>query len=236
MARMRQKDQPVNSTANGEPTPGDAHEPETAAADTGPQTPPQVKQPSVEAAPDPYRPDSLRLKQDFGAPRGRPLLLTVPCLRTNDKSTYIRVRPEPEYTMATVLMEVAGDDNSCYLIGETIQEAMEYEPACAPWQLYTALNRQGTLYLWRVRLPGRDGRDNSWWTSAHEAAALAGKGWVRIVSNQNLKAYEVWPAKVDLGEPKWPDNSFHELLKIAFKNTLINSLDHPVLRRLRGEA
>jgi hypothetical protein len=36
-------------------------------------------------------------------------------------------------------------------------------------------------------------------------------------------------------EPEWPEVPFGELLRIAFRDRLIESLDHPVLRRLRGE-
>jgi hypothetical protein len=54
-------------------------------------------------------------------------------------------------------------------------------------------------------------------------------------SNQGLGAYELHPAIANLAEPEWPDVSFQEILKIAFKGRLIEELDHPVLRRLRGE-
>ncbi len=41
----------------------------------------------------------------------------------------------------------------------------------------------------------------------------------------------------ELPGPEWPQESLGELLKIAFKGgKLIDSVDHPVLKRLRGEA
>ena len=33
----------------------------------------------------------------------------------------------------------------------------------------------------------------------------------------------------------WPDTPFRDLLRTAFKGRYIDSLDHPVLRKLRGE-
>jgi len=36
-------------------------------------------------------------------------------------------------------------------------------------------------------------------------------------------------------EPKWPDTTFSTLLRKAFKEK-ITSLDHPVIRQLRGDA
>jgi hypothetical protein len=38
-----------------------------------------------------------------------------------------------------------------------------------------------------------------------------------------------------LPEPNWPELPFKELLRVAFKDKYINSLDHPILRKLRGE-
>ena len=37
------------------------------------------------------------------------------------------------------------------------------------------------------------------------------------------------------GDPEWPDASFKKLLQIAFRDRFIKSLDHPVIRALRGE-
>ena len=51
----------------------------------------------------------------------------------------------------------------------------------------------------------------------------------------SLGAYEVYEATAELPEPIWPDVSFRELVEIAFRERLITTHDHPVLRRLRGE-
>jgi hypothetical protein len=52
----------------------------------------------------------------------------------------------------------------------------------------------------------------------------------------SLGAYDVFEATGQLGEPEWPTVPFRELLRVAFKDRLIDRADHPVLRRLRGEA
>ena len=38
-----------------------------------------------------------------------------------------------------------------------------------------------------------------------------------------------------LPEPEWPEKDFQSLVDIAFKDRYIRELDHPALRRLRGE-
>jgi hypothetical protein len=50
----------------------------------------------------------------------------------------------------------------------------------------------------------------------------------------DLGAYEMFVAGSTISDPIWPDLSFPELLRIAFKDRYIDSLDHPVVKRLRG--
>ena len=38
----------------------------------------------------------------------------------------------------------------------------------------------------------------------------------------------------DMADPAWPELSFYELLKIAYRDRMITSLEHPVVKRLRG--
>jgi hypothetical protein len=65
--------------------------------------------------------------------------------------------------------------------------------------------------------------------------SIAVKRWIRMSSNISLGAYEISVAEAPIPEPVWPDLPFREILKIAFgAGRLINSLDHPVMKRLRG--
>ena len=74
----------------------------------------------------------------------------------------------------------------------------------------------------------------AWQTSAREAADLAGDHWIRLRADMSLGAYRVDKASGDLGEPKWSSNSLQELLRIAFRDRIIDSVDHPVVRRRLG--
>jgi len=69
-----------------------------------------------------------------------------------------------------------------------------------------------------------------------EAATLAAGKWVRVQANMSLGAYDVYEAAGQWAAPDWPDMPFQQLLKIAFKDRFISGLDHPILKRLRGEA
>jgi hypothetical protein len=109
------------------------------------------------------------------------------------------------------------------------------EATFSPRLLLTAVNRLGVPFIWPIRLPGPDGKIDDWNASALEAAKRAEANWVRVTANVPLGAYEVWEATSDLPGPVWPEQSFGEMLKIAFKGRQIASPDHPALKKLRGE-
>jgi hypothetical protein len=73
-----------------------------------------------------------------------------------------------------------------------------------------------------------------WHRSRREAAELAMTRWVRAKANMNLGAYEISVAESIMVEPQWPDLPFSEILRLAFRDRLIDRLDHSVLKRLRG--
>jgi len=59
--------------------------------------------------------------------------------------------------------------------------------------------------------------------------------WVRLRSNMSLRAYEIDVAGITHSDPEWPNYSLQDLIPIAFKDgRLIKSIDHPVVKRLRG--
>ena len=87
--------------------------------------------------------------------------------------------------------------------------------------LYLAINRQGTLFFWPVRLPSPDGKDIDWWSSAREAADLAMEDWVRVKANMNLGAYDIFKAENIISEPDGRRMGFWDLIKIAFRDHLI---------------
>ncbi len=73
-----------------------------------------------------------------------------------------------------------------------------------------------------------------WWRSAREAAELAMQQWLRVKANMSLGAYEMSVAESVISDPEWPELTFQELIRIAYRDRMITSLDHPVVKRLRG--
>jgi hypothetical protein len=184
---------------------------------------------------DPFDPERLRLSQDFASTIGvKKELLTVP-VRKPSKEWFIQVHPDESYRIATAVIDLK-EDRETYIVQPPLWSALSMEATFGQRLFVTAMNRQGVLFLWPIRLPGADGKIDEWSRSAMEAANLAVGQWVRVSANMSLGAYEVFVAPSELGTPEWPDKSFRDLLSIAFRDKQIDSLDHPVLQRLRGEA
>jgi hypothetical protein len=175
---------------------------------------------------------ALRLSQDFSEAAGvRKAVITIPVRRPGPQE-FIRVHPGEEMYLQTAIIE-SKEDRESYLVAPDLRSELSNE--FVPKVLLTAINRLGVLTLWPIRLPGEDGRVNAWGRSALEAAELAKTRWVRLAANMSLGAYEVYEAVAKLPEPEWPSLSFQEILRIAFKDHFIRSMDHPVIKRLRGE-
>jgi hypothetical protein len=104
-----------------------------------------------------------------------------------------------------------------------------------PATIYTAINRQGVVFLWPVRLPGQTGKTMDWHRTAHEAANHATNCWIRVMANKSLGAYGTIEGPKTIPAPEWPDLlPFKELLRIAFRDRLVDSLSHPVVKHLQG--
>ncbi len=181
---------------------------------------------------DPFSLDRLRLSQDFRSMANvRKVITTVPCRKPN-RYDFVRVHPGEGYRMETIIFEDKMN-RDVYLVDPELREELANESFAAC--LLTAITKQGNVFLWQVRLPGEDGRSNSWNDSALAASRIAERSWVRMSANMSAGSYDTHEAVGDLGEPNWPDSSFQELLRICFKDRFIQDRDHPVLRELRGE-
>jgi hypothetical protein len=121
-----------------------------------------------------------------------------------------------------------------YLVAQPLWPALADESTFTAKMLFLAVNRQTTPFFWPVRLPGTDGHIDTWSKSALEAAQMAMHTWVRVAPDMSLGAYTVYYADHAV-EPVWPELSMRELLRIAFKDRYIDTLEHPVLRQFRGE-
>lgn len=182
-------------------------------------------------APDPFDPASLRLGQDFASSIGvKKVLTVVPCRKPN-RQEFLRVRPGEDWRLETGMFEDRLN-RDFYLVQRHLWAELSGEVFAVC--IFLAVNRQNDVFVWPVKLPSVDGRSNPWNESALAAARLAESRWVRVAANMGGGMYDVFEAAEELSEPEWPELTFSEVLKLAFKNRFITSVDHPVVRALRG--
>jgi hypothetical protein len=176
--------------------------------------------------------NALRLSQDFDAELGGQKVLTVVPVRKPNKQEFFRVHPAEEWRFSTAVF-IEEETGETYLVAPSLRETLASDIKAVT--LFTCLSRQNVLFLWPAKIPTGDRRAGAWHSSAFDAAQIAMCQWIRLQSNLALKAYEVFKATGYTAEPEWPDKTFDEVIKLAFKDRYIASADHPVLRRLRGE-
>jgi len=179
-----------------------------------------------------FDPTTLRLDQSFADTVGVKKLLTTVPVRKPGRQEFVRVSVEPAFRLTPAAIIEIKEDREVYLVRPEIVPAVPGEFAMVT--LFTAITRQGTLFLWPVKLPSPEGRHNEWHRSAAEGAERAMSKWVRVTASMSLGAYEIFEASGDLPEPVWPEFPFHEILKIAFRERLVDRPDHPLVQRLQG--
>lgn len=175
--------------------------------------------------------EKLRLSTGYtSAGETKRLVTTVP-VRKPDRQWFVRVNASEEYRMDTYMLELK-EERETYLVAPDLWPELLGEVVAKT--IFTGINRQGTTFVWPIRLPGEDGRRDTWNESALQAAELAMASWVRVASNMSAGGYDVHQAVGDIPEPVWPEKTFEELLHVAFRHMYIDSLDHPVIRQLQG--
>jgi hypothetical protein len=205
-----------------------------AVSDFGPnrQSPEEVQK--VDAAPNPFDVDQLRLAQTDPAAIGVQELLVNVAYKKPPRDAFFRVHPSPEYSVTIGTLELSGRDE-VYYVGPSLWGALSTEKTFGRRLVHTCVTAQGEPFLWGCRMPGLDGKQPPWVTIPLEAAREAKTQWVRLFWDNDQRKHRILTAKNQRDEPQWPEKSLSDLLRLAFADMLILDMDHPVLKRLRGE-
>lgn len=153
-------------------------------------------------------------------------------VRKPHRQEFFRSHPDPNMALAVAILEIKQDRQS-FIVSP---ELAPYLPGEAVAKLLTpTMTNHGALSLWPIKLPDEQGRLDEWNTVAFEAAERAKTKWVRLMANMAAGAYDVLEAAAPFPDPTWPKITLEQILELAFKGRVIDTMDHPVLRRLRGE-
>jgi hypothetical protein len=201
------------------------------ARSTGNGRDPHLVAPEVQ---DPWNPAGLAvtLEEEDGVTKRAHLSVRKP-----DKQWWIRVHPDPAYSLAVSLLQdrAGAEFETLYLVRPEMRADLEGE--FGTYQLFLAATRTGSCFFWPVKLPD-PGSDTSTWTSTALAVAMeAQRGWVRIIPDKKGRGYYTKVPRNPKGfsEPTWPTESLRDLLALAFGAHVIADPSHPVAMALRGE-
>ena len=174
--------------------------------------------PPVGSSSDPFGDvQKLRLSQDFTAMAPVKKLTTDIQVRKPGKENFFRVHMDEVYGIQTNVIELR-EKSEFYLVNPAIWCELDQEPTFGPRQLVTAINRDGQIFVWPLRLPRPDGQLDSWSRSALEGCAAAKEAWVRLRPNHLTSKYDVFEAQGQLKDPEWGElPKFNEILRLAFR-------------------
>lgn len=146
-----------------------------------------------------------------------------------------RVNTSPEWQTPGVVMTLEeGGEKSHYFVVQKLGGAAlaTYTGEARLVTLCWWQNTKGQQGLWWA-VPGNT--SNTWLKSAQKAINHARTRWVRCTPDHSNGKYKVLGLPVAPAAPEWPKLSRLEVLKAAFGNRVITSLDHPALANLGGE-
>jgi hypothetical protein len=177
----------------------------------------------------------LMCDQSFNETGGAKRLLTRVPVRRPRVTDWFMVHPDPAYRGNFRLCENK-EESETFLVLPPVAAVLDGEPTLRLYTIFTAINKQRTIFLFPVRLQERDGKWNSWHRSQYDAAERARQTWLRMISYKDIGGYDLLEAPGNFAKPDWSDlPSFAELLRIAFRDFLIDDVDHIYLKRLCGE-
>jgi hypothetical protein len=150
---------------------------------------------------------------------------------------HFRVCDDPAMTvqLAVYVHKPEGSmDEETFFVLPAMEDYLRRQEELRIVQVVLCRTKAGALFLWPLPVHDGEGPPRSHVTTAREIAKRALTEWIRMKWRRADNAYFGLKAEDDWPEPVWPDQPFKELLKLGFKDKVIDSIDHPVIRELRG--
>jgi hypothetical protein len=166
-------------------------------------------------------------------------VLTSLPVRKPRRDEFIRCHPE-----FRVVVNVYQDkqNNVSYLVGpDALGELEAVAGGVRRCQVTLTANYSGAMFAWEVPVPS-DSRANRWTSTSFQGCEEASKSWIRVSADMGAGEYVLHRRVVnDAKVPTWPAEIQHvsDLLRLSYGTggggDVIESADHEVLKRLRGE-
>lgn len=156
---------------------------------------------------------------------------TLPIQKT-PQGTYYTHKKDSTAEFACLIDKVKGDrfdEEIFYIVSPEIQELIVDNLRFIAINL--SKDENGVYRLDISKLPSNNGYTNSYIETKAELDIAANNGWVKYKTNTRHGLYEVSGSDITKQLPtEWPN--FDEQLEKAFEGRIIESLDHPLLKKL----
>jgi hypothetical protein len=174
--------------------------------------------------------EALRLSPEEAGQIGVEEVLAHISIRKPNFNEFARVNPDPAMSLATSVF--IDPERETYFVAPSARNVLVAGVKAV--LLLPTVNQRGVFFIWPIALGDGSGRRNAWHDSAREAAELAKREWVKIVSDMAGGCYRIYRAKGKLPDPAFPSQSLDELLRIAFRGRIIDNENHPVVKQALG--
>jgi len=187
----------------------------------------------METDDDEFSPENLRLLNKIDL---RDLvtaeLVELPA-RKPKKDEWFRVHPD--YQQQGGILEI-DSENKVFWVSKKMQSQVAHDP-CFTFRLCVlVVTRQGVPFIWPVKTDVEAGGTGDKYVRIPFAAMTHGREkWTRLYWSQDRREHQIETSDL-LDAPKFPDKPFSELLKLAFKDAVISTVDHPAILNLKGKA
>jgi hypothetical protein len=160
--------------------------------------------------------------------------LTIPEGRPRD--VFFRIDPRPEMQMPVAIFEHKPEGRlspDIYILVPDVAEQLGRRAKHA--LVRVCICRPSVLRLWAVKVPSAErGRPNTFTQTAWDACAILERQWGRIDLNESGTGYDVILAETAWADPEWRDEELGGLIAKAFKGRFVNSMEHEIIKELRG--
>ena len=99
--------------------------------------------------------------------------------------------------------------------------------------LVPVIDRLGNVRVWPIADCVSEVAER-WQRSRVKVIAEAKDRWVRIIANMSESRYDLLAAIDQSLKPKWPEETYREILEKALADCFITSTDHPVIQAIVG--
>jgi hypothetical protein len=182
---------------------------------------------------DPFDPVNLGIPTDYARAINAQASSKPFELRKPNDQEYFRTSPQEDHRLVVGAVVDKQDMGRVYIVSGSILDEIKvrFPKAIRAVQLVLTQSLVGAAFLWPV--PLMEDRGGQWNSSQRAACDSAIHKWTNMSAGRGR--YDV----VTVDNPKPVDWGsfpiFREILRQACSESLIDSLDHPFLRKLAGE-